>query len=39
MIDKKVIDRKAKIAIIGGGVAGSSAALYLGQLGTRCHTL
>jgi len=27
------IDNKAKIAIIGGGVAGSSAALYFGQLG------
>jgi hypothetical protein len=26
-------DNKAKIAIIGGGVAGSSAALYFGQLG------
>jgi hypothetical protein len=29
----KMIKNKAKIAIIGGGVAGSSAALYLGQLG------
>ncbi len=28
-----MIDNKAKIAIIGGGVAGASAALYLGQLG------
>ncbi len=27
------IDNRAKIAIIGGGVAGSSAALYFGQLG------
>lgn len=27
------IDNKAKIAIIGGGVAGASAALYFGQLG------
>lgn len=27
------IENKAKIAIIGGGVAGSSAALYFGQLG------
>ncbi len=26
-------DNKAKIAIVGGGVAGASAALYLGQLG------
>ncbi|HSR73257.1 MAG TPA: FAD-dependent oxidoreductase, partial [Sulfurovum sp.] len=25
--------RKSKIAIIGGGIAGSSAALYFGQLG------
>ncbi|MDQ7083616.1 MAG: FAD-dependent oxidoreductase [Sulfurovum sp.] len=25
--------KKAKIAIIGGGVAGASASLYLGQLG------
>ena len=29
----KIKERKAKIAIIGGGVAGSSAALYFGQLG------
>ena len=28
-----MIDNKAKIAIVGGGVAGASAALYLGQLG------
>lgn len=28
-----MIDNKAKIAIIGGGVAGASAALYFGQLG------
>ncbi|HHD79032.1 MAG TPA: YceI family protein [Epsilonproteobacteria bacterium] len=27
------IDKKAKIAIIGGGVAGASAALYFGKLG------
>jgi len=29
----RIKERKAKIAIIGGGVAGSSAALYFGQLG------
>ena len=28
-----MIDKKAKIAIVGGGVAGASAALYFGQLG------
>jgi len=28
-----MINKKAKIAIVGGGVAGSSAALYFGQLG------
>jgi hypothetical protein len=28
-----MIDKKAKIAIVGGGVAGSTAALYLGELG------
>ena len=28
-----MIDNKAKIAIVGGGVAGASAALYLGQFG------
>jgi hypothetical protein len=28
-----ITDNKAKIAIIGGGVAGASAALYFGQLG------
>ncbi len=28
-----MINKKAKIAIVGGGVAGSSIALYLGQLG------
>ena len=28
-----MINKKAKIAIIGGGVAGSSAALYFGQIG------
>ena len=28
-----MIDNKAKIAIVGGGVSGASAALYLGQLG------
>ena len=28
-----MINKKAKIAIVGGGVAGSSMALYLGQLG------
>lgn len=27
------MDNKAKVAIIGGGVAGSTTALYLGQLG------
>ena len=31
--EEKMIDKKAKIAIIGGGVAGSTTALYLGQLG------
>jgi len=29
----KMINKEAKIAIVGGGVAGSSAALYFGQLG------
>ena len=29
----KVSNKKARIAIVGGGVAGASAALYLGQLG------
>jgi glycine/D-amino acid oxidase-like deaminating enzyme len=29
----KMINKKAKIAIVGGGVAGSSAALYFGQVG------
>lgn len=28
-----MIDKKGKIAIVGGGVAGASAALYFGQLG------
>jgi len=28
-----MIDKKAKIAIVGGGVAGASAALYFGQMG------
>ena len=30
-----MINKKAKIAIVGGGVAGSSIALYLGQLGMK----
>ena len=31
--EDKLSHKKAKIAIVGGGVAGSSTALYLGQLG------
>lgn len=31
--ETKLFNTKAKIAIVGGGVAGSSIALYLGQLG------
>ena len=33
MIEQNRVDKHAKIAIIGGGVAGASAALYFGQLG------
>jgi flavin-dependent dehydrogenase len=31
--ETELFNTKAKIAIVGGGVAGSSIALYLGQLG------